>query len=108
MLKNLDTHRRIWLVIQLLQKLETAAPYALPKCLMSKYIYIYILKDGVGPLVPVFTLPCFCHNMCMQHGLPNMPCSSPLLDNGSLCLENAHFKFKIHVFCSFPPPSMQM
>jgi hypothetical protein len=51
---------------------------------MSKNIYI--LKDGVGPLVDVFTLPCFCHNKCMQHGLPNMPCSIPL-DEGSLCLE---------------------
>jgi hypothetical protein len=85
MLKNLNTCRRICLVIQLLQKLATAATHALPKCLMSKNIYI--LKDGVGPLVSVFTLPCFCHNKCMQHGLPNMPCSIPLhpmLEEGSL------------------------
>jgi hypothetical protein len=59
MLNYLNTCRRIWLVIQVLQKHATAATHALPKCLMSKNIYT--LKDGVGPLVSVLTLPCFCH-----------------------------------------------
>jgi len=105
MLKNLHKCWRIWFIIQLLQKLATAATHTLLVCLLSKNIHI--LKDAVRLLVPVLTLPCFCHNKSMQHGLPNMPCSTPLhpmLDNGSLCLENAHFKFKIHVFCSFPQP----
>ena len=101
------TCRRIWLFIQLLQKLATASPHALPTYFIQKNIYVYISKDAVGPLVTVLTLPCFCHNKFMQHGLPKMPCSIPLhtiLDKGSLCLENDHFKFKIHVFCSFPQP----